>query len=123
MLKDLIFFCFLSCFFLRICYYIFSVECVQSPPAFFAKRLHKAMAGAGTNDTTLIRIIVSRAEIDLGTIRDEYERIYDKTLTSVVKVSQNIIKIFHTIFYPFRFSHYYFFNFIIYLDKNMVVNV
>lgn len=61
------------------------VECVQSPAAFFAKRLHKAMAGAGTDDVTLIRIIISRCEIDLGTIKQEYERIYDKTLESVVK--------------------------------------
>ncbi|XP_012277843.1 annexin B10 isoform X2 [Orussus abietinus] len=61
------------------------VECVQSTPAFFAKRLHKAMAGAGTDDQTLIRIIVSRAEIDLGNIKEEYERIYDKTLESAVK--------------------------------------
>ncbi|XP_063705003.1 annexin B10 [Culicoides brevitarsis] len=60
------------------------VECVQSPPAFFANRLHKAMAGAGTDDVTLIRIIVARAEIDLGTIKKEYERIYNKTLYSAV---------------------------------------
>ncbi|XP_024945851.1 annexin B10 isoform X2 [Cephus cinctus] len=61
------------------------VECVQSPPAFFAKRLRKAMEGAGTDDMTLIRIIVSRAEIDLGNIKREYERLYDKTLESSVK--------------------------------------
>lgn len=64
-----------------------SVECVQSPPAFFAKRLHKALDGAGSDDRTLIRIIVSRSEIDLETIKKEYERIYDKTLESAVKVS------------------------------------
>nr|CAD7261498.1 unnamed protein product [Timema shepardi] len=61
------------------------VECVQSPPNYFAKRLHWAVAGAGTNDGTLIRIIVSRSEIDLGNIKREYERLYDKTLESAVK--------------------------------------
>ncbi|XP_065160852.1 annexin B10 isoform X3 [Atheta coriaria] len=61
------------------------VECVQSPPAFFAKRLYKAVHGAGTDDETLIRIIVSRSEIDLGTIKEEFERIYDKTLESYIR--------------------------------------
>ena len=63
-----------------------TVECVQSPPAFYAKRIHKAMKGLGTDDTALIRIIVSRSEIDLGNIKDEFERLYDKTLSSYVKV-------------------------------------
>ncbi|XP_054729830.1 annexin B10 isoform X1 [Anastrepha obliqua] len=60
------------------------VECVQSPAAFFANRIYQAMDGAGTNDATLIRIIVSRSEIDLGTIKDEFERIYNRTLYSAV---------------------------------------
>ncbi|PSN38711.1 Annexin B10, partial [Blattella germanica] len=60
------------------------VECVQSPPAFFAKRLHNSMACAGTDDVALIRIIVSRSEVDLGSIKQEYERIYDKTLESAI---------------------------------------
>ncbi|XP_073829568.1 annexin B10-like [Musca autumnalis] len=61
------------------------VECVQSPAAFFAHRLHDAMSGAGTEDTTLIRIIVSRSEIDLGNIKDEFERIYNRTLFSAIE--------------------------------------
>lgn len=62
------------------------MECVQSPAAFFANRLYKAMDGAGTDDSTLIRIIVSRSEIDLGNIKDEFERIYNRTLFSAVTV-------------------------------------
>ncbi|XP_030378455.1 annexin B10 isoform X2 [Scaptodrosophila lebanonensis] len=60
------------------------VECVQSPAAFFANRLYKAMDGAGTDDATLIRIIVCRSEIDLETIKQEFERIYNRTLYSAV---------------------------------------
>lgn len=73
-------------FFSYICAY--AVECVQSPAAFFANRLYKAMNGAGTNDAALIRLIVSRSEIDLGTIKDEFERIYDRTLFSAIVVSK-----------------------------------
>lgn len=70
-------------FFMYIC---FTVECVENAAAWFAQRIHAAMEGAGTEDKTLIRIIVSRAEIDLGSIKQEYERIYDKTLESDLKV-------------------------------------
>lgn len=45
------------------------------------------MDGAGTDDSTLIRIIVCRSEIDLETIKQEFERIYNRTLHSAVEVS------------------------------------
>ncbi len=40
----------------------------------------------GTHDTSLIRMIVSRSEIDLEEITQEYERIYHKTLKSEITV-------------------------------------
>ena len=32
-------------------------------PAFFAERAYKSMKGGGTDDTALIRVIVSRSEV------------------------------------------------------------
>ena len=43
----------------------------------------------GTDDMTLIRIIVARSEIDVGDIRDTYQKIYGQSLagnTNVRKV-------------------------------------
>lgn len=65
------------------------MECVQSIPAYYAKEIHKATNGMGTNDNTLIRIVVSRSEIDLKAVKREFERIYDKTLESIIKVKKN----------------------------------
>ena len=62
------------------------MECIQSPPEYFAKRIYEAVHGMGTDDSTLIRLIVSRSEIDLGNIKDEFERLYDKTLSSYLEV-------------------------------------
>ena len=39
------------------------VRCVHSRPMYFAEKLYKSMKGAGTDDTTLIRIVVSRCEV------------------------------------------------------------
>jgi len=61
------------------------VKTVHNRPAYFAERLHAAMKGIGTDDDALIRIIVSRCEIDLANIKYEYERAHGKTLLSVVK--------------------------------------
>ncbi|KEH26755.1 putative annexin [Medicago truncatula] len=59
-------------------------ECATNPAKYFAKVLYKAMKGMGTNDSTLIRVIVTRTEIDMQYIKAEYAKKYKKTLNDAV---------------------------------------
>ncbi|XP_060765394.1 annexin A4 [Neoarius graeffei] len=61
------------------------VRCLKSKPAFFAERLYKSMKGLGTTDSILIRVMVSRAEIDMMDIKAEFLKMYGKTLNSFIK--------------------------------------
>ena len=47
---------------------------------YFAMRIREAVKGLGTNDSRLVRIIVSRCEIDLPQIKQAYQRIYQRDL-------------------------------------------
>ncbi|KAE8125885.1 hypothetical protein FH972_020653 [Carpinus fangiana] len=60
------------------------LRCAENPAKCFAKVLHNAMKGLGTNDSTLIRVIVTRAEIDMQYIKAEYLKKYKKTLNDGV---------------------------------------
>ncbi|EGW06919.1 Germ cell-less protein-like 1 [Cricetulus griseus] len=63
------------------------VRCMRNKPAYFAERLYKSMKGLGTDDDTLIRVMVSRAEIDMLDIRANFKRLYGKSLYSFIKSS------------------------------------
>uniref|UniRef100_A0A8B9H902 Annexin n=1 Tax=Astyanax mexicanus TaxID=7994 RepID=A0A8B9H902_ASTMX len=60
------------------------VRCAKQPQLYFARRLNAAMKGAGTDEETLIRIIVCRSEIDLETIKDMYLEKYDVPLKEAI---------------------------------------
>ena len=55
------------------------------PAGYFAKRIREAVKGLGTNDSKLVRVIVSRSEIDLGRIKQAYQTMYGRDLLHDVR--------------------------------------
>nr|CDS30978.2 annexin [Hymenolepis microstoma] len=53
-------------------------------PTFYAKLLHFAIAGPGTRDATLQRVLAMRADIDLESIKERYEELYKEPLSKAI---------------------------------------
>lgn len=57
----------------------------QNRQEFFARRLHKSMAGLGTKDNSLIRLVIYRCEVDMMDVKEAFQRKFGKTLKSFIK--------------------------------------
>jgi hypothetical protein len=56
------------------------VKVIRNPAAYFAEGLYHSMKGAGTHDDQLIRMVVTRCEVDMEEIKHEFEKLYKKSL-------------------------------------------
>ncbi|XP_077528221.1 annexin A13-like [Haemaphysalis longicornis] len=67
--------------------YIAITKCVVNIPFFFAEKLERAIKAQGviTSDKTLIRIIVSRCEVDLVHIKAEYAKNFKMELQAAIR--------------------------------------
>ncbi|KAJ8385178.1 hypothetical protein AAFF_G00192290 [Aldrovandia affinis] len=61
------------------------VKCTRSVPAYFAECLYHSMRRAGTDDDTLIRVMVSRSEVDMLDIKAEFKRMYSQSLYTTIQ--------------------------------------
>ena len=48
-----------------------------NPAEYYAKKIHDSLYGLGTNDNTLIRVLVTRYEEDMPLINEVYKKLYD----------------------------------------------
>nr|XP_020734672.1 annexin A13 [Odocoileus virginianus texanus] len=65
--------------------YLTLVRSARDLQGYFADRLYKSMKGAGTDEETLIDIIVTRAETDLQGIKARFQEKYQKSLSDMVR--------------------------------------
>jgi annexin A7/11 len=61
------------------------VMCAIDRPAYFAERIYLTMKGAGTADRALVRLVVSRSEIDMVEIKERFLEMYNKTLAKMIR--------------------------------------
>ncbi|XP_075904180.1 annexin A5a isoform X2 [Nelusetta ayraudi] len=61
------------------------VKCVRNVPDYFAGRLYKSMRRAGTDDSTLMRVMVSRSEVDMLDIRASFQKKYGASLYTTIQ--------------------------------------
>uniref|UniRef100_A0A3B3UML7 Annexin n=1 Tax=Poecilia latipinna TaxID=48699 RepID=A0A3B3UML7_9TELE len=61
------------------------VKCVRNVPGFFAESLYKSMRRAGTDDDTLMRIMVTRSEVDMLDIRANFKKMYGQSLYTTIQ--------------------------------------
>ena len=64
-----------------------TVRCIKDKPSVFAKVLHKSMKGLGTDDESLLRVVISRCEEDMVQIKEAFERDYKQTLGQFIAVN------------------------------------
>ena len=56
-----------------------------SPSEYFATRVKDAIKGFGTDDSLLIRILITRDEIDMPQIKQYYKQLYGKDMVEDIK--------------------------------------
>ena len=61
------------------------LQSIVSPSEFFATRIKKAIQGFGTDNKTLIRILVTRCEVDMTIIKKYYKQLYKKDMIDDIK--------------------------------------
>ena len=60
-------------------------EGLQSISTYYAWALRESVEGLGTNDSRLVRVVVSRCEVDMPIIKKEYQRIFNRDLVKDVR--------------------------------------
>ncbi|OIW02104.1 hypothetical protein TanjilG_26644 [Lupinus angustifolius] len=62
-----------------------AIKCLSYPEKYFEKVLRLSMKGFGTDEESLTRVVVTRAEVDMENIKEEYHRRNNVSLENDIK--------------------------------------
>ncbi|KDP27364.1 hypothetical protein JCGZ_20188 [Jatropha curcas] len=62
-----------------------TIKCLKCPEKYFEKVLRLSMKGIGTDEETLTRVVVTRADVDMKRIKEEYYKRNSVTLEDAIK--------------------------------------
>lgn len=62
-------------------------RCVTNKAEYFASRLYKSMAGIGTNDKQLIRVVITRCEVSVKSLFLFYYHLIITTTITITTIS------------------------------------
>ncbi|VDP39380.1 unnamed protein product [Heligmosomoides polygyrus] len=69
--------------------YLTIVRLAANRQKYFATQLYGCMSGPGTRDNDLIRTLVTRSEVDLELIKEEFRELYGDVLDRMIKTPYN----------------------------------
>jgi len=61
------------------------VQCMKDPADYFADVLYHTMKGIGTADRHLIRLVITRSEIDMVEVKEAFFNKFNKSLAKMIK--------------------------------------
>lgn len=62
-----------------------TIKCLSYPQKYFEKAIRLAILGIGTDEEVLTRVVVTRAEVDMKRIKEEYQRRNSQPLDAAIK--------------------------------------
>ena len=65
---------------------LIAVKCVNDRAGYFAEQLYKSMKGLGSEDRRLIRLVVTRSEVDMKEIKQAFMENYGQSLENFISV-------------------------------------
>ena len=66
---------------------------IRNRAAAAAKTLYDSMHGLGTNDDSLIRTVITRCEVDMVQIKQQFEKAYKGSLGEWIKVRFIVVRV------------------------------